>query len=150
MAEALLKKMVSKTKYKNFIKVQSAGTLKLAPSPAHDFAVDVCRENEIELYDHVSKPVEKRIVDESDIVFCLAQNHYAYLSKKYPADKEKFVLLKQYQNNRMVSIPSIADPIGHNFDFFRDTFNEIRYELKRVLPFLLSEVKRFVEFNKIS
>jgi protein-tyrosine-phosphatase len=88
-------------------------------------------------------------MNDSDIVFCLAQNHYKYLVGRYPQHKNKIFLLKQWKNNTNVSIPSIADPIGHNFSFFRETFNEIRAELKRILPFILADVKRFIEIHKL-
>lgn len=149
MAEAVLKKMLNKTKYKDFIRVHSAGTLRLEPSSAHDYAVDVSRENDIELYDHLSKPINRHIVADSDIVFCLAQNHYNYLIERYPLYKNKIFLLKQWKSKHNISIPSIADPIGHPYDFFKETFSEIRTELTRILPFILSDVKKFYEFHKL-
>ncbi|MCB0284051.1 MAG: threonylcarbamoyl-AMP synthase [Calditrichaeota bacterium] len=149
IAEAVLKKMLSKTKYKDFIRVHSAGTLRMDSSPAHDFAVDISRENEVDLNDHLSKHINREIVKESSIIFCLAQNHYNYLVERYPTHRDKIFLLKQWKSNHQVSIPSIADPIGHSYEFFKDTFSEIRAELKRILPSILVDVKKFAEFHKL-
>jgi L-threonylcarbamoyladenylate synthase len=150
MAEALFKKMIMKTKYKDFIIVQSAGTLSIPVSHAHDYAINVCDENDVELIRHLSQPITREIVMESDIIFCMAQNHFSYLTKRYPEYKEKVFLLKQWKKNTTVSIPSIADPIGHDMKFFRATFNEIRSELKRILPAVLELVKNFSKFHELN
>jgi len=148
IAEAILKKMFGKTKYKSNVMVHSAGTLSIPTSAAHGYAVDICHDAEIDLTHHLSKHITKEIVKNSDIVFCMAQNHISYLIKKYPEDKSKFILLKQWQKPKLISIPSIADPIGHEKDFFKSTFNEIHTELKRILPAILNEVKNYVAANK--
>lgn len=145
IAEAILKKMISKTKYKNDVYIHSAGTLSIPTSAAHGYAVDICNEADIDLTHHLSKHINKDMVKNSDIVFCMAQNHMSYLLKKYSLYKNKFSLLKQWQRPKQISIPSIADPIGHEKDFFKSTFIEIRSELKRVLPAILTEVKNFAE-----
>jgi len=149
IAEAILKKMISKTKYKYQIKIQSAGTLNLQKSQAHDHAINVCHDSEIDLTKHLSKKINEKIVHESEIVFCLAQNHYNYLVNKYPHHKKKFFLLKQWNKPQILSIPSIADPIGHDLKFFKTTFREIYLELKRILPALLGQVRKFSSFHEL-
>jgi tRNA threonylcarbamoyl adenosine modification protein (Sua5/YciO/YrdC/YwlC family) len=148
IAEAILKKMISKTKYKSQVMIQSAGTLSIPTSAAHGFAVDICHDADIDLTHHLSRHVNEDFVKNSDIIFCMAQNHISYLVKNYPKYKSKFILLKQWQKPKLVSIPSIADPIGHEKDFFKSTFSEIHSELKRILPALLNEVKVYVAANQ--
>jgi tRNA threonylcarbamoyl adenosine modification protein (Sua5/YciO/YrdC/YwlC family) len=143
IGEAILKKMISKTKYRHQIKVQSAGTFNLPKSQAHDFAIDVSRKNEIDLTKHFSQPITDKIVNESELVFCLAQNHYKFLVKNYPQHKNKFILLKQWKREKSLFIPSIADPIGHDPKFFEETYKEIFLEIKRVFPAILTRVKQF-------
>ena len=139
---------ISKTKYKNDVLVHSAGTLSIPTSAAHGYAVDICLDTDIDLTHHLSKHVNKEIVKNSDIIFCMAQNHISYLIKRFPEYKAKLFLLKQWQRSKLVSIPSIADPIGHDKDFFKGTCLEIRSELKRVLPSILSEIKKYVASNQ--
>ncbi|KAA3617121.1 MAG: threonylcarbamoyl-AMP synthase [Calditrichaeota bacterium] len=149
IAEAILKKMVSKTKYKYQIKVQSAGTLRLQKSQAHDFAINVCHDMDIDLTKHLSNPINDKIVHESEIVFCLAQNHYEYLVKKFPQHKKKFFLLKQWNKSQILSIPSIADPIGHDLKFFKGTYKEIYQEIKRILPAVLTQARKFSQLHEL-
>jgi len=147
MAEAILKRMISKTKYRDQIDVQSAGTLPLTQQPAHDYAINVCDENGIDITRHRSRPVTREIVNNSHLILCMAQDHLAFFNKNYPNERQKVALLKQWKRDKQLSIPSIADPIGHNYPFFKETFEEIREELKRVLPPILAEVRAFAKSN---
>jgi L-threonylcarbamoyladenylate synthase len=89
MAEAIMKKKINRTRYKNIVRVQSAGTLELSPTRAHYLAMIVSEENDISLEKHKSKYITDRIVEESDIVFCMAINHYDYLREHFPQKKQK-------------------------------------------------------------
>lgn len=150
IAEGLLKKMIAATPYKDLITIQSAGTLSIPISHAHDLAINIADENELELGRHLSQPITREIVADSDIIFCMAQNHFSYLTRHFPEYKNKLYLLKQWKNSKQVGIPSIADPIGHNSTFFLQTFNEIRSELKRIFPAILKLLKDFSKFNELS
>ena len=57
MGEALFQKMINRTKYKNMVEVLSAGTLSIPASHAHDFAIDICYKNGIDITRHLSQPV---------------------------------------------------------------------------------------------
>lgn len=149
MAEGILKTMVNKTKYKNFVEISSAGTLDLISIPAHDFSLKVAEENEIDIRSHRSRPVSTGIIDCADLIFCMALNHFNFLKEKFPEQKNKFVLLKEWQRKTLLTNPSIADPIGHELEFFRKTYAEIFSELKRVFPFLVNEIKGFMEYNEL-
>lgn len=150
MGEAILKKKLSRTKYKDVIKVRSAGTLELAPTRAHYLAMIVSEENEIDLDHHTSTHISRKIVEESNIIFSMALNHYDYLREHFPQYKDKIVLLKQWQNENRLFVPSIADPIGHEKEFFRNTFNEIHSEINRVMPFIFREVRKFMKYNDLA
>jgi hypothetical protein len=45
--------------------------------------------------------------------------------------------------------PSIADPVGQDIETFSDVFKSIQDEIKRILPFLLKEIKLFSEKSNI-
>lgn len=149
MAEALLKKMLKSTKYKHIVDVLSAGTLSIPISSAHDYAIRICDENGIDVTRHFSQPINDELVRSSDIIFCMAQNHYSYIINQFPEYKNKVVLLKQWKSSKEISIPSVADPIGHDFSFFKSTYQEIHTELKRTLPFILNEIKKFIKLHEL-
>jgi hypothetical protein len=50
---------------------------------------------------------------------------------------------------RHLTNPSVADPIGHNIEFFESTFKELQKEIRRTLPYILNNVKRYVRDNSI-
>ncbi len=145
LAMGILRKMLAKTKYRDLVRVESAGTLPIRPQQAHDLTIEVGDINDINLRGHLSRHINREIVENSNLVFCMARDHLDYLQKKYPAHREKFVLLKQWKCRKKLTIPSIADPIGHNLDFYRETYKTIHGELKRVLPHILSLVRKYAE-----
>ena len=149
MGEGILKAMVEKTKFKDIFSIQSAGTLNLGPVPTHDFSIKIADDNEIDLSSHRAKPIDEKIIDEASIIFCMAMDHQHYLQKHFPRYKHKFHLLKDWQRPKPLAVPSIADPIGHELKFFEKTYMDIYTEVKRVFPFILNEMKNFVEYNEL-
>ena len=149
MAEGILKAMMAKTRFRNIVRVSSAGTLTLPPNPAHELAAKISDANEIDIHAHLSRHITQKIVDEADIIISMAINHVEYLRKYFPNDKHKIILLKEWKRTRPLFKPSVADPIGHDIGFFSDTFTEIHSEIKRILPFIFAELKKFIDYNEI-
>jgi L-threonylcarbamoyladenylate synthase len=149
MAEGIFKKMIEKTRFKDIIEVRSAGTLDLSNVHAHDFSIKVGDDNGVDLSHHRARHINKRIIEDSDLIFCLAMNHLTYLKSHYPNYKNKFFLLKEWKREKRLSNPSIADPIGHDLKFFNETHNEITTELKRIFPEVMSLMKDFIEYNDL-
>jgi len=149
MAEAVMKKKISRTKYRDIIHVQSSGTLELSPTRAHYLAMMVSEENNIDLDKHLSMYISEKIISESNVIFAMALNHYDYLREHFPQNKDKIFMLKQWKNKKRLFVPSIADPIGHDQEFFRNTFSEIHSEINRVMPFIFQEVRKFIKYNDL-
>jgi|GEM_PF-31110 len=150
MAEGILKSALEKTKYARYFDITSAGTLNIASVPAYDFSLKVADEHQVDLYGHRSRPIGDDIINRADIVFCMALNHLNYLKARYPNDKDKFVLLREWNRKTLLSNPSIADPIGHELDFFRKTYRDIQTEINRILPHLMKQVKTFIAYNELA
>ncbi len=150
MGEGILKAMMAKTRYRNIVRVSSAGTLLLPPNPAHELAAKIADANEINIHAHLSRHITQKIVDEADIIINMAVNHVDYLRKYFPKDKHKFILLKEWKRTKQLFKPSVADPIGHDISFFSDTFTEIHSEIKRILPFIFAELKKFIKYNDLA
>jgi L-threonylcarbamoyladenylate synthase len=144
MAVGILNRALLKTKYRDQVNVQSAGTLNLPRTPAALEALDVSEEKGIDLNNHLSQPVNPEIIRQSDLVICMALNHYNHLVTVYPGFRDKIVLLRQWGKETLLSNPSIADPIGQPRDYFRRIFDEIEREIQRVLPEISRRVKEFI------
>jgi L-threonylcarbamoyladenylate synthase len=145
MAEGILKRVLSKTKYKNIVDVRSAGTLKIENAPAAPEAIEIASQYDIPLFKHKSHGLNRKIMSRANLVFCMALNHLNYIDSNFPEFKNKVFLLKQWQENKSLSNPSIADPIGHHSDFFKKIFNQIYIEIMRVLPEIFKLLKAFSE-----
>ena len=76
-------------------------------------------------------------------------DHLQYLRKHFPHYKHKFHLLKEWRRTKPLAVPSIPDPIGHELKFFEKTYSDIYTEVRRVFPFILNELKKFMEYNDI-
>ena len=149
MAKGILTETVSKTRFKDLMIIDSAGTLPHASGPAHPLTIEVAGAFGIDLHTHQAKPINMSIVEQSDLLIAMAVNHYEFLREHYPEHKEKIVLLKEWHRHTKLANPSIADPIGHDREFFEKTFKEIQSEIKRILPFLFGEVKKFIAYHEI-
>jgi tRNA threonylcarbamoyl adenosine modification protein (Sua5/YciO/YrdC/YwlC family) len=149
IGEGILKNVISKTKFKNIVDINSAGTLNIPHTPAHIHALKVSEDNNIDIQSHISKHVQTKIVRESNLIIAMALDHFAYLKQKYPAFKNKIILLKQWKNPRILTNPSISDPIGHDDKYFENTFKEIAVELNRINPYLLNDIKNYTAENGI-
>ncbi|NOX89651.1 MAG: threonylcarbamoyl-AMP synthase [Calditrichaeota bacterium] len=149
MAMGILEEIISKTRFKDIVKVSSAGTLAMASGAAHPFAVEVAQKHGIDLSHHQARSVDDKIMRESDLIICLAVNHYESLREEYPQFKDKIVLLREWHRRSRLANPSIADPISHGMEFFEVTFDEIQKEIKRILPYVFSEAKKFMDYHEI-
>jgi L-threonylcarbamoyladenylate synthase len=149
MAQGILRQIIARTKYRNIVAVNSAGTIRMEPTPVELNTLNVAQKHQIELHAHVSKPISIDIVHASNLIICMARDHFEYLTRKYPAKRDKIVLLKQWHVHKKLVNPSVADPIGQNIEIFKQVFGEIQSEIKRILPFILKEIKLFITQSNI-
>jgi L-threonylcarbamoyladenylate synthase len=145
MAQGIFKQIISRTKYRTYVTINSAGTFPLEPTPVDLNTLEIAQKQDIDLHAHISRPVTVDIIQEANLVVCLARDHYEYLIKKYPTQRDKIILLKQWYLHRKLVNPSVADPIGQPLEVHAEIFKEIQAELKRILPFVLKEIKLFLQ-----
>jgi protein-tyrosine phosphatase len=144
MAQGILKKLLEGEGVLDKVDVISSGTLKLVEAPANIHTLEVASEHGVDLDEHLSQHVNAVLMREANIVIALAQNHIKYLRAKFPNLGKKVVLLKQWNNSRALSLPSIPDPIGLGRAKFESVYVEIEHELKRILPYLLKDIRSFI------
>ena len=149
IAAGILKEMIAKTKFRNLVTIQSAGTLSLTTGPAHPNAVSVARFLGTDISAHQARPVSEQIMKDSDLIIAMALNHLQYLKTHFPEHAHKVVLLKSWKRKTGIANPSIPDPIGHDLNFFEQVAVEIKNELKRIMPYLFREIKKFIEYNDL-
>jgi len=149
MARVMMQGIIADSGLKELVKVDSAGTLHMPVQPAHIYAVKAVEKHGFDLHLHKSKIVSKTLMKDSDLVIALARNHFDYLNDKFPEEKQKIIILKQWGRRERLANPSIADPIGHEYEFFEYTYNEINKELKRIFPLIRKMLKDFTVYQDL-
>jgi protein-tyrosine-phosphatase len=75
----------------------------------------------------------------------MAAYHQNILLKNYPEYADNIFILKSMNREENLIDPSIADPIGMPEEFYRQIYNEIESELKRILPYLLEKIEKYLK-----
>jgi len=150
MAEQLLKRMVSKEENIE-MKVDSAGISTLSGKAANEKAVKVLAEEHIELTNHSTKAINKKLFSEADLILTMTVYHKKYLEKKGYNLKDKVYTLKEFANSG--ENLDISDPYGMSLDMYRKTKEEIKAALKNFLTnfkqYIFDEGKSKVVQNNI-
>jgi len=133
MAEGILKKLARQDKL-GYMDVISSGVGTYDGYPVSTNAVKACQNAGIDIsYSHSTQLVPD-LINESDLIFALALNHYNKMVQYFPNDKHKIFMLKGFPENDGKDEWSVADPIGLDYEEYAKTFNEIKSELERHWP----------------
>ena len=87
---------------------------------------------------HRSQPLSRKLVDKSDLILVMAENHYQYLTGKYPQFKDKVHLLKNYMREEPLEDPNVKDPIGGDIEMYEEVFADLQTEIQRVTSFIVN------------
>lgn len=137
MAEALLKHLLSG--HRRRIDVDSAG-IDIVPGLESDkFTSQVCSDHGLDISSHRPSQLTQQMLERSDIVLCLAENHRQLILGAYPRFESKVFLLKHFRQNHPVENPSVDDPIGRPLAHYEHCYSEIEEEVKRIAALLLHE-----------
>jgi protein-tyrosine-phosphatase len=144
MAEGILKNYLEKTRFANQVNVNSAGSLNLAPTWASSEAIEVSGNHNIDISKHLSKPLDRNILDEANILICMTLYHYNIIVREYPEYIDKTFVLRTMDTEENIVDPNIADPIGMDIEFYKKIFMEIEKEIKRIFPRLLERIEKYL------
>jgi len=134
MAEGILRSRLPQD-LQDKVRVLSAGTLGLSGYPATEEAIQVSKEIGVDISEHISQGLSPELVEESNIIFAMAQDHIDYLLHHFPEKRENIFLLKRFaRDDQPSSDDSIIDPIGMRIDFYRTIRDIIAQEIDRILP----------------
>lgn len=139
MAEGYLRYQIP-SKYKNMVRIQSAGTLGIDNAPASLAAADVMRESSVDISHHVSQGINYNLVENSDLILTMEMEHYDFIKKKFRPKGKKLQLLGDIGGSEPCNDTGIFDPVGGDLQMFRDCRNLIISELDRFLPKILKMI----------
>jgi glycine hydroxymethyltransferase len=137
MAEALLKHFLSSRT--NAFVVGSAGVDVINNLKPDKTTQQLCLDHGLDVSSHRSRQLTKEMIDQSDVVLCLAQEHLQSILSAYPRFQTKVFLLKQFLRSLPVEDPSVRDPIGRPLDHYERCYDEIDEEVKRIAFLLLKD-----------
>jgi protein-tyrosine-phosphatase len=139
MAEGILKNLLRENGISR-VAVHSAGTH--APVGMHptNYALMTTIERGIDISGHTSRVLTETMIDESDLIFVMEQAHLKYVENLVPDAKEKVFLLKGFGEHG--SGEEVADPIGYDLDFYRQCYEDMENEIRRILPEILKRADR--------
>lgn len=134
MAEGFLKTML---KDKKNIAVSSAGTA--APEgmmPTHE-AVDVMKEEGIDITYHRARRITDEMIKNSDLILVMTNRHKNEILTRVPQAKDKVYLLREFDDSvESVLDLDIDDPIGMPVEFYRDARDIIKKALEKFVKLL--------------
>ena len=129
MAEGLLRDSLSEKTLAVTV-VSSAGTAALAGLPASENSIIACAEAGIDISSHRSRPLSRRLIEESDLILTMEDHHVTIARHLAPDLADRIHLLARYGTDADdVEAVGVADPLGGSLEEYRTSFEEIQRQL---------------------
>jgi protein-tyrosine-phosphatase len=140
MAEGLLKKFLVEQNLDSQVTVSSAGTLGIIGNSASENGIIAChKEYDIDISWHESQGINDELLEQSDIILCMSQDHSEYINNYFPDYSYKSHILKQFAGLKDSSM-DIADPVGMDLN----EYNKICHELAGLIRQSMGKIKETV------
>jgi len=133
MAEYLLRRRLGK---QADWKVSSAGLFTGDGITASQPAIEVLREQAIDLTPHRSRVATKDIIDSATLIVVMTATHVAELKRRFPEAQDRIYLLKSFDPG--CGGGDIPDPLGGTIAQYRIIRNEIESALPDLVLYLKS------------
>lgn len=115
-------------------KVSSAGLFTGYGMAASVPAIEVLREQNINLNPHRSRSVSKDDIDSAALIVVMTASHMAELKRRFPEAQDRIYLLKSFDPGSGGG--DIQDPLGGTTDQYRKTRDEIDSALLDLIVYL--------------
>ncbi len=108
--------------------VDSAGTLGIEGAPASDEAIEVLRDDGLDLTRHRSRGIGAHDLRTADLVIVMTVGHLEELDLRFPPGAAKRYLLRAFEPEPSPrgGAPDLDDPIGEPIETYREAFAVIR------------------------
>ncbi len=115
-------KMILKNRFKNLLKVNSAGINPMVSAGMDSRSVDYLKENNIAYEIHNPKKIDKNFLNSSNIVFAMDAMVLMHLNKTYKNFRYKFKLFTYKQKNLQ-----IKDPYRLSEEEYKNVMDKIKF-----------------------
>lgn len=116
MAEALARNWLEINAPQTDALVASAGLAALPGGPAAHQAIQVMAENGLDLSHHKARQFSEALLEQSDIVLTVTENHRRTLASMFPQAAPKIHALAEFAGQQGFDI---SDPFGQSVDVYR-------------------------------
>jgi len=128
MAEALMKEMAREKGLD--ISVKSAGIYALDGQEASKEAIQVMKEEGIDISHHRANLLYRNLVEDADLILTMSRAHKQQLLSKYDFLKGKIFTLKEYAYSKD---EDVVDPFGRGIAAYKIAKAEIKEALKKIV-----------------
>lgn len=130
MAKVIFEDMVAKSPQLRSagLTVKSAGTLDMDHHEAGDKAIQVMSEQGLDLTSHRSRHIDQDIVDWSDIILVMEEEHREYILDQFTHARNKVKMLTELAGEE----GDIPDPIGQGIETYRQCAGRLTSLLKTI------------------
>lgn len=135
MAEGIARGMIVERGVSD-VEVGSAGTAAWDGAPASDGALLVAMEREVDISGHRSRMLTPELTASYDLVLAMGPHHLER-AQAFGAGNRAF-LLSDYAS-RGVESNAVNDPFDGDLSAYRETFDELDREVRRVIDRLAAE-----------
>ncbi|CAN5685790.1 hypothetical protein BH20VER1_BH20VER1_09120 [soil metagenome] len=139
MAEGLFRRLVGNRKD---ISVASAGVHAVRGQSASYHAVEVLREQGVDISNIRSQPLTATLVERATHIFAMTGAHLESIQMLFPRGSEKAYLLREFEEAGTTVWRDVPDPIGSG----RDVYQLCAHTIKNALPSVLA----FVEQSEVA
>jgi protein-tyrosine-phosphatase len=122
--------------------VHSCGIWGLDGQKPSELAIQVAKENDLDLSQHQARSLRPDIIKQADLILCMTPEHRQELIRYFPVKEKEIYTLKGFFKEGNTPDETIADPIGKSLSFYRRVFQEIESELERILPVIRQLAKK--------
>ncbi len=110
----------------------SAGTWALDGQPASGHAQTVMQQRGLSLKGHRGRTVTRELVDETDLILVMTQNHRDSLGAEFPHARRKIHMLSELVGMQY----DISDPYGSSVDDYETCAAGLAYLIEKGYPHL--------------
>jgi len=132
MAEGIATNLMSSSSGNTF---SSMGIQALVGSAADSQAVEVCREIDIDISNHIARQLDIQELLKAEMIFCMDLGHLQFVSAISPLIEEKCVLFMEYPTKKLFR-REVWDPYKLPFEKFRKNRDMILKQVKLLVSTL--------------
>lgn len=137
MAEGIFKQMLLNSNIEN-INVSSAGLSAFQGDRANQKAIDVLKNQGIDISEHRARQLTGEIINSSDLILTMTYAHKMSILNYAPKSKGKVFTLKEYareadgEESGNMNL-DIHDPYGRDYSVYESVMNEIQTEIESII-----------------